>query len=334
MSSKWLLLAIIAFTLFGIITFILTRDSYPLVTVEPGKIYKVGIVSFGGAHTEAVVGLEEGLGELGYKAGENIIYRIVDAAGSEEKVREAGKMFLSERVNAVYSVSTPVTKNILEVVKDTPIVFNVVSDPVGAGFAKSMARPGSHLTGCSNFVGQTGPKRLEILRVILPKAKKILVLYDPQNRFSQDAIVILRDAAVTLEFSLSEVHIKSSEDVIKIMKGLKKGQYDAFFHLGEAKVSSAVKEITKIANEIKLPTVAHEESFVKNGMLAAFGPSWRDLGRQCAKILEKVLKGVSPSQIPIEIPERFNLTMNLKTAKNLGVDLPKDLLIRVDKFIE
>lgn len=305
----------------------------PLLVSRIQKVYKVGVVSFGGAHVETITGLKEGMGSLGYQEGVNIIYEIADAAGSDEKAKLAAERFLREKVDAVYSASTPVTKQVSGVIKNIPIVFNIVSDPVGAGFAKSLESSGTNLTGCSNYVGQTGPKRLEIAREILPQAKTVLVLYDPKNKFSQDAILILREAAQTLGFSLAEKEIGSKEEAVRLMNGLRPGEYDVFFHLGEAKVSAAADAVIEAANKIKLPTIAHEETFARKGMLAVYGPSWKLLGRQCAETLNKVLGGTPPSQIPIQIPEKMELLVNLKTAKIIGATLPDSFLRKVDVII-
>ncbi len=301
----------------------------------PAKSYLVGVVSFGGAHKEAIAGLTEGLKALGYEEGVNISYDIVDAAGSDEKAKEAAVKFLGEKADAVYAVSTPVTAQVAKVITAGPIVFNIVSDPVSSGFAKSMISSGTNLTGCSNFVGQTGPKRLEILKEILPEAKKILVLYDPNNPFSGKALDILKSGgADILGVEIIAKEIYSREDVERLVRAIAPGEFDAFFHLGEAKVSAASTVVIEAANAAKLPTMAHEESLVRNGMLAAYGPSWRELGRQCASTMDKVLRGTKPTEIPIQIPERIELTVNLKTAKALGVTIPEKVLFSADRFIE
>jgi putative ABC transport system substrate-binding protein len=170
----------------------------PQIKAQPKKTYHVGVVSFGGGQNEVILGVQEGMKALGYEEGNNIVYTIIDAKGSNDQVKAAAEEFLRQRVDAVYSASTPVTIQVAQVIKEIPIVFNIVSDPVGAGLAKSLTASGTNLTGCSNFVGQTGPKRLEVLRTMLPNLQTVLVLYDPTNKFSQDAIVTLREAANTL----------------------------------------------------------------------------------------------------------------------------------------
>ncbi len=304
------------------------------IKAQPQKPYRVGVVSFGGGQTEVIIGVQQGMNALGYEEGKNIEYTIIDAGGSNEQAKAAAEGFLSQQVDAIYSVSTPVTLEVAQVIKDIPIVFNIVSDPVGAGLAKSLTASGANLTGCSNFVGQTGPKRLEILRTMLPNLQNVLVLYDPANKFSQDAIVTLREAATTLGVTLAEKHVGSKDEVVTVMNGLVQGEYDAFFHLGEAKVTGAADAVIEAANRIKLPTMAHEEGFAKRGMLASYGPSWRLLGRQCSGTLDQVLRGIKPGEIPIQIPLKFEFIVNLKTAKALGIELPREVLALADKLIE
>lgn len=300
----------------------------------PNRIYRIGVVSYGGAHNEVISGLRDGLKKLGYEEGRDVVYDVVDAGGVEAKARSAAEKFLNDKVDAVYSASTPVTTQVADVIKETPVVFNIVSDPVGSGLTKSMISSGNNLTGCSNFVAQTGPKRLEILKSILPKVKSVLVLYDPTNSFSNGAITTLRYAADILDIDLAEKQIGSKEEVVKVMNDIKPGEYDAFFHLGEAKVSSAADQVIAIANRIKLPTFAHEESLTRKGMLAAYGPSWQALGEQCAETMDKVLQGTAPADIPIQIPKKIEFIINLSTAKTLDINIPEEVLRSADKFFE
>jgi putative tryptophan/tyrosine transport system substrate-binding protein len=297
------------------------------------KQYIIGLVSYGGGHTAVIDGFKAGMSELQYKQGENIRYLDIDAQGDEEKVRLAVLGFIQDKANAIYTVSTPVTKVALDTAPSVPIVFNIVSDPVGAQIAKSLQSSGTNATGCSNAVAQTGAKRLEILKSILPDAKKIVILYDPSNSFSIDALSVLNEVAPLFGLELDLIEIESSESVIIAMENMQQDEYDAFFHLGEAKVSGARDSVIRLANKIKLPTFAHAESFAENGMLVSFGPSWFELGRQCAITMDKVLHGIAPSSIPIQLPLKFEFVVNLKTADELGIKLNRETQSRVDKFI-
>jgi putative ABC transport system substrate-binding protein len=223
---------------------------------------------------------------------------------------------------------------VAQVIKDIPIIFNLVSNPVGTGLVRSWRSSGNNVTGCSSYIGQTGPKRLEILKLMLPDVRRVLVPYDPKNRFSQDAIVSLREAANALRIVLIEKHVGSKDDVVALMKSIRRGEYDAFFHLGEAKVTAAADAVIARLNEVKLPAIAHEESFAEKGMLAAYGASWRGVGKQCARILDKALRGMKPADLPIEMPLRLDLVINIKTAKAMGIELPRELFTRAEKIIE
>jgi len=292
----------------------------------------VGIVSFGGSFQEAVKGLKEGMGTLGYKEGESVVYRDIDAAGSNEKVKEAASGFVRDHVDVIYAVSSNVTQQVSKVAHDVPVVFNVVGDPIGLGVAKTLASSGTNFTGCS--VGQYTGKRLEILKSFLPGVHKVLVLYDPTNAYSQQAITVLEKAAPDQGMTIIKKQVKSPDDVVKIMKDTKQGQYDAFFNFGEAKVSTVSKIVADRAKEIKLPTLSTGKNFAEEGTLITYGASWLELGRQCASVMDKILHGVKPADIPIQSPAKVELTVNMKTAALLGITFPKDQLIRVDTFIE
>lgn len=328
-KTLFVAVAIIALVLWGVIIFSRWGGNIG----APRKAYVVGIVSLGGViYAEPITGLKEGMETLGYKEGEKITYRVVDTAGSLEKAREAANEFLRENVDAVYSLSTPVTRQVKEVVRDIPVIFNIVADPVTSGFAKSLRSSGTNLTGCS--VGQFAAKRLEILKSLLPNARKVLVVYDPQNPYSQQSISLLREAATVFDAILTEKHIKTREDLAKIMNETSIGQYDAFLNFGEVKVTSAINIVVERANAIKLPTVGPATNAVREGMLIGYGPSWIEMGKQCASVMDKILRGVKPSDIPIQSPAQAELSVNMKTARQIGVTFPQEQLIRVDTFIE
>lgn len=320
--------AIIALALWGVIIFFRWGGKIG----GQGKSYVVGVVSFGGSFQEAVTGLKEGMGILGYKEGESITYHEIDAAGSNEKVKEAASEFLRQQVDVIYSVSSNVTQQVSKVVRDAPVVFNVVGDPIGLGVAKSLGSSGTNFTGCS--VGQYTGKRLELLKTFLPNAHKVLVLYDPTNAYSQQAIAVLRKGSPSLGVTIIEKQVKSPDDVVKIMKGTVAGQYDAFFNFGEAKVSTVNKLVADRAKEIKLPTFSTGKNFAEEGVLITYGASWSELGRQCASVVDKILHGIKPTNIPIQSPAKVELTVNMKTAAQIGVTFPKEQLIRADSFIE
>ena len=300
---------------------------------QPKESFLIGIVSLGGVtYAEPIKGLKEGMEALGYKEGESVTYHVVDAAGSLDKAKEGAKEFLREHVDVVHSLSTPVTQQVKEVIHDIPVVFNIVGDPIAPGFAKSLRSSGTNFTGCS--VGQFSAKRLEILKSLLPNAHKVLTLYDPKNAYSQQSIALLRDAAPRLGVTLVEKQVQTRDDLIKIMNEISAGEYDAFLNFGEVKVSSAINVVVDRANAINLPTLGPAKNAVQEGMLIGYGPSWLELGRQCARVIDKVLHGVKPTDIPIQSPAQLELTVNTKTAQRLGITFPQSELIRIDSFIE
>lgn len=303
------------------------------VEERPPRVYRVGVVSYGGQHTEAIEGLKEGMRTLGYEEGRHISYLERNAEGSLEKVKTVAQEFIQENVDAVYSITTPISIELQKIIAGIPVVFNVVSDPVGSGIAKSMLSSGNNFTGCSNYVGQSGGKRVELTRMLLPKAKTVLILYDPTNKFAQGAIVVVRDAAKIFGFTIVEKFVKSKDEIASTLESLKPGAYDVFFHLGEAKVTGAADKVIAEIIRLSMPSVAHEESFVDKGMLVSYGPSWRVLGRQCAIIMDKVLKGTNPADISIQIPDKFELVINLKTAESLGITIPENVLTTADRII-
>jgi len=301
-----------------------------LAAEEP---YRIGVLNPGGAYTAAVDGLRERLQELGYVEGKHVVFDAPEAQGDWKALEKAAERFARERVDLVYSVTTGATKLAQRAMKEIPIVFNVVGDPVKFGFAKSLANPGGNLTGLSNISLELSGRRLEVLRGLVPRARRILAPYNPEYEFAVKAVAVAKEAAPKMGVELVEVHVKNVGEIEDLLKGLKPGEFDGIYVPPDANLMSRPGLIFELAQGKRLPTIVHEEALVHLGALASYGPNFHQMGRQAAPYVVKILKGTKPQNLPVERPSKIDLVINLKTAHAIGLTIPKEILLQADKVI-
>jgi putative tryptophan/tyrosine transport system substrate-binding protein len=336
-----------AFIIFGVLIFIIIGaaiyslkfyDKYERNNVqnkENNKIHKIGIVYAGGVYEQAVLGMENKLKEEGYIEGANIIYITKNVEGNMDTVNNAVTEIMQQKPDLIYTVSTPVTTKVWkEAGKDLPIVFNIVGDPVGAGFAKDYKSSGTNLTGCSNSSAELSGKRLETFVDAFPNIKKVVTIYDPNNAFSALSINNTRNAAQILGIILAEFQIKSVDDMDKVLGDIKTGEYDGFYITPDATVVSQIDKIIKKSQELKIPTMGHESSLVDKGITMSYGANFYQMGYQCAYIVMAVLRGKEPSSIPVQTPRKLEIIINEKNSRELGLFPSPEVLGRADKVLK
>ncbi len=213
-----------------------------------------------------MIGLRQGLKDLGYVEGRDVVLEIRAGRGQYSAALEATRALVKAQVRIFVSAGTIATQAVKEAAGHLPVVFTQVGEPIAAGFVKSMRQPGGNLTGFSHLLPETTGKRLELLKELVPTCRTVLVIFDPKNPTSEKAVAV--------------------------------------------------------------PT------WVDRGGLASYGPSFVDLGRQAARYLDKIRKGANPAQLPVEQPTKFELVVNLKTAKALGIKVPQSILVQSDRAIE
>jgi len=213
-------------------------------------------------------------------------------------------------------------------------VFYAGTDPVVVGLVKSFAKPGGRITGVHSLTTELDAKRLQIMKEMLPKLRRIAVFYGPGNMAAQESAKSVRAAAQQLRIEVLERHVRSVEELRASLQALKPGQVDALAHVADAMVTSQTRLVVDTARAKKLPAMSFERSFAADGGLASYGVNFRAVGRQSAKYVHQVLSGTSPAELPVERVDRFELVINLKTAKALGLTIPPSLLQRADQVIE
>jgi putative ABC transport system substrate-binding protein len=306
------------------------------VPAEAGqaKVYRVGVIHQGGPYRAVVDGLRDGLRQLGYEDGKQILLEIRDTKSDPKLVEEAAKTFEQERVNLIYGVTTLVATAVKNVTAHVPIVFSVGSDPVGSGLVQSFGKPGGRLTGVQYSTTDLTGKRLEILKEILPKLSRVVTFYNPSNRMAVEAVTLAREAARHFRVQLVERHVTSVEELRQRLEAFKAGEADAYFYTTDGMVTSQAQLVIDMAMSKKLPTMFSEQSLVAMGGLASYGQNFHEIGRLSAKYVQKVLTGAQPQDLRVEVVDKFELVINLKTAKQIGLTIPPNVLARAEKVIK
>jgi putative ABC transport system substrate-binding protein len=311
----------------------LVLASVHLAQSQQAKVYRVGVIHEGGPFYVVVDGLKEGLRDLGFEEGKHFVLEIRDVKGDLKAAEEAARNLEREKVNLIYAVATSPSTAVKRATTEVQIVFAVGRDPVVAGLVESFARPGGRLTGVHYLSADLTAKRLAILKEILPELRKVVTFYDPSNQVALEGAKSARDAARELKIDLVERHVASVEEIRLALKAFKAQEADAFFYINDAMVTSQAQSIIDTARAIRLPTMFHEPSLVAQGALVSYGVSYREIGRQSAKYVQRILTGTSPQNLPVESLSKVGLVVNLKTARELDVTIPQAVLLRADDVI-
>jgi putative ABC transport system substrate-binding protein len=301
---------------------------------QQAKVYRVGVIYQGGPYKAVVDGLRDGLRQLGYEEGKQISLEIRDTKNDPKLVEEAARTFERERVNLIYAVTTSVATAVKNGTSQIPIVFSVGSDPVASGLVQSFGKPGGRLTGVQYSTTDLTGKRLEILKEILPKLSRVVTFYNPNNRMAMEAAALAREAARQFGVQLVERHATSVEELRQRLEGLKAREADAYFYISDAMVTSEAQLVIDMATSKRLPTMFPEQSLVAMGGLASYGQNFHETGRLSAKYVQKIMTGAPPGDLRVEIVDKFELVINLKTAKQIGLTIPPNVLARADKVIK
>jgi putative ABC transport system substrate-binding protein len=308
--------------------------AWPLAaSAQQGKLPTIGFL---GAATASVWGqwtaaFEQRLSELGWTKGRTIAIEYRWAEGRTERFAEIAAEFVQRKVDVIVTSGSavPAVKQATTVV---PIVFAIAIDPVGGGLVASLARPGGNVTGLSNQGADLAGKRLELLREVLPNLRRLAILANVG--FSQSVLELgeVEAAARRLGLDVARLEIRRAEDIAPAFEALK-GRADALYVVSDPLVVAHRTRIITFALSARLPTIFNIREYVEAGALMSYGPNFPDLFRRAAEIVDKILRGAKPANIPVEQPIKFDLIINLSTAKALGLTIPESFLLRADEVI-
>jgi ABC-type uncharacterized transport system substrate-binding protein len=247
-----------------------------------------------------VDGLREGLKELGLEERKHLVLEIRDTKGDLKAVEQAAKNLEREKVNLLYAINTSVSIAARRATADIPIVFFAGTDPVALGLVDSFANPGGRLTGVHSLMTDLTAKRLEILKEILSKLRRVVTFYDPGNPIAREASRLGREAARHLPVEFDERHVASVKELQVGVRALRAREVDAYFEVSDAMVLSQAQLIIDTARANRLPTMFIEQSQVVKGGLASYGVSFHEAGRLSAKYVQRILAGVKPKDLPVQ----------------------------------
>jgi putative ABC transport system substrate-binding protein len=320
------------------ITLIGSVTAWPLAA-RAQQSEKVPRVGFMGNSTEALeanlVGpFREGLRELGYQEGRNIVVVYRWAEGRYERFPALIAELLAAKVDVIVTAGTPAAIAVKQTTTTVPLVMVAVGDPVGTGLVSSLARPAGNLTGLSSIAPDLEGKRLELLRELVPMLAHVGVFYNSTNLFHTVSMQHVRTAAEALGIKLLPLSVRISQDLDGAFATILKEKPDALLVLADRVYLHERERMMNFALQRRLPSANAHKEMVEAGGLMSYGPSYEDMHRRAADYVDKILKGAKPGDLPIQQPTKFDLKVNLKTAKVLGIDVPPTLLARADEVIE
>ena len=294
------------------------------------------IGSLNSIHSSSVdAALAEGLRGLGWIERKNLsIERRVFSGDAECLVKSAVEL-AKLKVEVIVAEATASTQAAKAATSSIPIVFAATGDPVGQGFVASLAHPGGNLTGTSFDAGPEIPtKQLQLVIETIPRVSRVAVLSNPTSPFIRTYWQFLQDAASTLRVRLHSEQVKESKDLVPAFDAIAREHAGALIVLSDAFMSSHRTVLARLAAEHQVPAMYGHNLYTEAGGLVSYGPSIPDLLRRAAAYVDKILKGANPADLPVQQPVKFDLIINLKTAKALGLDIPPTVLARTDEVLE
>jgi putative tryptophan/tyrosine transport system substrate-binding protein len=302
---------------------------------QPAKLPTIGFLVSGtpSSHGQWVAAFGRRLNELGWIEGRTVAIEYRWAEGRTERAAEIAAEFVRLKVDVIVTSATAVVVVAKQATSVIPIVFAAAGDPVGTGLVASLARPGGNVTGLSLQQTDVAAKRLELLREVVPGLRRLAIL----GNVGGPAVVLdmreVQAAARTLGLEVIASEIQRGEDIAPAFEALN-GRAEALYVATDPLVDTHRIRINTLALAARLPTMLGSREWVEAGGLISYGPNWSDQWRRAADYVDKILRGAKPSDLPVEQPIKFNLVLNLTTAKALGLEIPPTMLARADEVIE
>ncbi len=322
------------------ISFAILAFTQPAYAQQPGKVYRIGYlaaVSPGKSFKLRLAALRQGLRELGYVDGKNIVIEERYAKGQRKRLPALATELVRLKVDVIVTHGGSIAKIADQAARKVgmtiPIVFALTSDPIGYGVVANLARPGGNITGLSSSSSILVAKRLELLKQVVPSASRIAVFWNPAVGHTARQLKTLKAVAPRFGVTLLPI-VFAKPNVDRAFDAIRREHPDALNVLGWGLTSPYRKRIAIFALKNRLPTMQPGARTVVAGGLMSYGVSRLDMYRRAATYVDKILKGAKPAEMPVEQPTRFYLTVNLKTAKALGITFPRSILLRADKVIE
>jgi putative ABC transport system substrate-binding protein len=302
---------------------------------QPGRLPTIGVLGGGTTTSQGpwLAAFVQRLSELGWTERRSITFDVRWAEGRPERMTEIATEFVRLKVDVIFAMGTDAALAAKQATTVIPIVFPVTGDPIGTGLVASLARPGGNVTGLSNQARDLGAKRLEILREVSPGLRRVALLANAGYAAGAAEMSEIEEAGRTLGVDIVPSEVRGTEDIAAAFSALK-ARVDALYVVGDPLMQLNRIRINTFALVAGLPTMYPQREYVEAAGLLSYGPNYLDLNRRAAVFVDKILRGVKPADLPVEQPTKFNLIINLTTAKALGLTVPPLLLARADEVIE
>jgi len=303
---------------------------------QPGKLYRVGFLGNSTAALEAhLVGpFREGLGDVGYVEGQNLLVEYRWAEGKYERFPALISELIAQKVEVIVTAGTPATLAVKKATTSVPLVIVAVGDPVGTGIVRSLSQPGGNITGVTSISTEMDGKRLELLREVVPTVSHIAVLWNAASPVQLLAEQQVQAAAQVLRMKVLSLGVRTEKEIEDAFGVMVRERPDALLVLTDRLLLHHRARIMEFAAQHRLPGVHGYREMVEVGGLISFGPSYADMHRRAAYFVDRILKGAKPADLPVERPAKFDLVINLKTAKALGLTIPPSVLLRATEVIQ
>ena len=318
------------------LTTILLTTASATQAQQPTKVPRIGFLiassrSVNAARYETFL---QGLRELGYEEGKNIVIEWRSGEGRFDRLAALAAELIRLKVDIIVTAGPADTRAAREATSTIPIVMTFDNDPVGNGFIASLARPGGNITGLSTLAPELSSKQLELLKEIVPKSSRVAILGNSTNPGNALALKEIEAAAKAFGLKLQYLDILDPKAIETAFRTASKSGVEAILVLGIPLLNSERKQLVELAVKNRLPAIYYTGDLVEAGGLMTYGVNRNDLARRAATYVDKILKGAKPAELPVEQPKKFELIINLKAAKQIGLTIPPNALARADKVIK
>jgi putative ABC transport system substrate-binding protein len=302
-----------------------------------GKVVRIGLLDFGASNPSSDArwkALRERLRELGYVEGKNVVFEPRWGNGQVDRLASLAAELTKIKVDLIVTATGEASLAARQATSSIPIVTATGVDPVMLGLAASLGRPGGNVTGVTSLNSDLAGKRLELLKQLIPRASRIAILSDPDNRSSTFSVRAVESAGKSLGIVVQSVDARDQKEFDAAFQAMKRGRADAVILGVNTPFMADRRRLAELAVSHRLPMMTPAKEYAEAGGLVSYGTDYPDLFRRAAAYVDKVLKGAKPADLPIEQPTKFELVINLKTAKALGLTVPQSVLGRADEVIQ
>jgi putative ABC transport system substrate-binding protein len=305
---------------------------------QPGRVWRVGFLAL--RHVDLVDTdyyygpFRQGMRELGYVEGRNLAIEWRSAEGKAERLPALAAELVQLKVDVIVTAGTPAASAAQKATSTLPIVMATTVDPVGSGFVKSLSHPATNMTGLSNLTLDIGPKTLEIMVSMVPKLSLVAVLVNPANPAHAAILKSTQNSAQKLNVKVLPVEARTAQEIERAFSVMARERAGAVIVAIDAFFIQQGRQIADLAAKHRLPSMSGSREYVEAGGLMSYGQNLADNYRRAATYVDKILKGAKPGDLPVEQPTTFELFINRRTAKAIGLAIPQELLLRADRVIE